>query len=314
MGLSEAVNRLRGEPGTSITVWIQRKGWPEAKPYPLTREEIRLRSVVHADLGQGIGYVKIRNFQGNTADDLEEALTKLGAGGRKLGGLVLDLRDNPGGLLDQAIRVSDRFISDGTLVTTPMVVLVNSGSASASEIVAGALKNLDRALIVGTRSFGKGSVQDDAGARSPGRRAGGGAAGGAGAGQGLLGCAAGHRGPAGGGGARGARHRLGARTRQGRAGADGAAGDRAAGGASGRAAPGGRPGQGAGHRDERGQDDRVARARDLARRDLGHLGARAGVSAASSPGRRRSGRPRSSCRGASPRRATSCGWSCSATT
>jgi carboxyl-terminal processing protease len=181
MGLSEAVNRLRGEPGTSITVWIQRKGWPEAKPYPLTREEIRLRSVVHADLGQGIGYVKIRNFQGNTADDLEEALTKLGAGGRKLGGLVLDLRDNPGGLLDQAIRVSDRFISDGTLVTTvrergkereerhatragtmddvPMVVLVNRGSASASEIVAGALKHDERALVIGTTSFGKGSVQ-----------------------------------------------------------------------------------------------------------------------------------------------------------
>ncbi|MCB9727589.1 MAG: PDZ domain-containing protein [Deltaproteobacteria bacterium] len=181
MALGEAVNRLRGEPGTSIAVWIKRKGWTEAKPYTLTREEIRLRSVVHDDLGQGIGYVKIRNFQGNTADDLEEALTKLMAGGRKLNGLVLDLRDNPGGLLDQAIRVSDRFISDGTLVTTvrergkereerhatragtlddvPMVVLVNRGSASASEIVAGALKHDERALIIGTTSFGKGSVQ-----------------------------------------------------------------------------------------------------------------------------------------------------------
>ncbi|MEZ4265184.1 MAG: MXAN_5808 family serine peptidase [Myxococcota bacterium] len=181
MALSEAVNRLRGEPGTSIVVWVARKGWPDAKPFNLTREEIRLRSVVHADLGQGVGYVKIRNFQGNTADDLEDALTKLTAGGKKLGGLVLDLRNNPGGLLDQAIRVSDRFISDGTLVTTvrergkereerhatragtlddvPMVVLVNRGSASASEIVAGALKHDERALVIGTTSFGKGSVQ-----------------------------------------------------------------------------------------------------------------------------------------------------------
>jgi carboxyl-terminal processing protease len=181
MALGEAVNRLRGEPGTSIVVWVMRKGWPDAKPFNLTREEIRLRSVVHADLGQGVGYVKIRNFQGNTADDLEEALTALTAGGKKLGGLVLDLRNNPGGLLDQAIRVSDRFISDGTLVTTvrergkereerhatrtgtlddvPMVVLINRGSASASEIVAGALKHDERALVIGTTSFGKGSVQ-----------------------------------------------------------------------------------------------------------------------------------------------------------
>lgn len=181
MALGEAVNRLRGEPGTSIIVWIMRKGWPEARPFNLTREEIRLRSVVHADLGQGVGYVKIRNFQGNTADDLEEALTALAAGGKKLAGLVLDLRNNPGGLLDQAIRVSDRFISDGTLVTTvrergkereerhatrtgtlddvPMVVLINRGSASASEIVAGALKHDERALVIGTTSFGKGSVQ-----------------------------------------------------------------------------------------------------------------------------------------------------------
>lgn len=181
MALSEAVNRLRGEPGTTIIMWVMRKGWPEAKPFTLTREEIRLRSVVHAELGQGVGYVKIRNFQGNTADDLEEALTALTAGGKKLTGLVLDLRNNPGGLLDQAIRVSDRFISDGTLVTTvrergkereerhatrtgtlddvPMVVLINRGSASASEIVAGALKHDERALVIGTTSFGKGSVQ-----------------------------------------------------------------------------------------------------------------------------------------------------------
>ncbi|MGM0574841.1 MAG: MXAN_5808 family serine peptidase [Myxococcota bacterium] len=181
MRLNEAVNRLRGEPGTDITIWIERQGWAEPRDFTITREEIRLRSVIHEDLGEGVGYVKIRNFQGTTFDDLQEALEKLQAADGGLKGLVMDLRNNPGGLLDQAIQVSDRFLDRGTIVTTvrergkereerhatragsltdvPMVVLINRGSASASEIVAGALKHNNRALVMGTTSFGKGSVQ-----------------------------------------------------------------------------------------------------------------------------------------------------------
>ena len=181
MPLNDAVNRLRGEPGTPVTIWIDRKGFTAPKSYLITREEIRIRSVDHADLGDGIGYVKIRNFQGNTFDDLNESLSRLSAGAGGLKGLVIDLRENPGGLLEQAIRISDRFLADGTIVTTvrergkereerhatrsgsladlPLVVLLNRGSASASEVVAGALKHNDRAIVLGSTSFGKGSVQ-----------------------------------------------------------------------------------------------------------------------------------------------------------
>jgi carboxyl-terminal processing protease len=182
MPLNDAVNRLRGEPGTEVTVWVRREGQDEPKSYPMVREEIRIKSVDHHPLGQGIGYVHIRNFQGNTAKDLEAALGALTRDGRDpLKGLVIDLRENPGGLLDQAIAVSDRFLDQGVIVTTvregsrereerhatqggsltdlPLIVLINRGSASASEIVAGALKNNDRALLVGSTSYGKGSVQ-----------------------------------------------------------------------------------------------------------------------------------------------------------
>ena len=181
MPLNDAVNRLRGAPGSAITIWVKRAGLSTLKPYQVTREEIRIRSVDERDLGEGIGYVRIRNFQGNTFDDLNAGLTKLANRPGGLKGLVLDLRENPGGLLDQAIKVSDRFLSHGTIVTTvrergrareerhatnantlgdvPVVVLLNRGSASASEIVAGALKHNGRALILGSTSFGKGSVQ-----------------------------------------------------------------------------------------------------------------------------------------------------------
>jgi len=181
MDLDEAVNLLRGEPGSQITLWIRRDGWPVAKPFTLTRREIQIPSVEHQALGHGVGYVVVRGFQESTDQDMEAALEELDKmpGGMK--GLVLDLRDNPGGLLDKAIAISDVFLSSGTIVTTvreggkerdeshatlantradlPLVVLVNKGSASASEIVAGALKRNDRALILGQRSFGKGSVQ-----------------------------------------------------------------------------------------------------------------------------------------------------------
>ncbi|MEO0322014.1 MAG: MXAN_5808 family serine peptidase [Myxococcota bacterium] len=183
MPLSEAVDRLRGAPGSTVNVFISRRRpsgeWSSPRRVQLERAVIRIESVEHRMLADGIGYVSINNFQGNTHEDLRRALADLHRDG--LRGLVLDLRDNPGGLLDQAVRVTDTFLTSGTIVTTasndprqrdekfarqegtepdfPMVVLVNGASASASEIVAGALKNHDRALIVGQRTFGKGSVQ-----------------------------------------------------------------------------------------------------------------------------------------------------------
>ncbi|MBI3178843.1 MAG: PDZ domain-containing protein, partial [Deltaproteobacteria bacterium] len=182
MPIEDAVQRLRGPEGSKVTIWVSRKGWPEAKKFTLTREIIKIESVEGKLLTESIGYVRIKNFQQNTGEDLEAAITKLQKENKTpLKGLVLDLRNNPGGLLEQAIRVSDTFLSSGDIVTTvgygnklrepkraqwsgsdidiPVAVIVNNGSASASEIVAGALKNLDRAIIVGERTFGKGSVQ-----------------------------------------------------------------------------------------------------------------------------------------------------------
>lgn len=181
MALDEAVSRLRGTPGSDVTLQITRDGWAEPHEFKLTREIINIESIAHEKLGDGIGYIAIRNFQGNTHDDLLAALASLRKDG-PIKGLVLDLRNDPGGLLQQAIRVSDTFLSQGTIVTTvgvgsrlreqtsatagntepnyPIVVLVNSGTASASEIVAGALKNHDRAVVIGDDTFGKGSVQN----------------------------------------------------------------------------------------------------------------------------------------------------------
>lgn len=183
MPLDEAVSRLRGPAGTDVTLQITRDGWVEPHEFVLTREIINIESVKHDYLGDGIGYVAIRNFQGNTHDDLLAALTDLRSKSNgQIKGLVLDLRNDPGGLLQQAIRVSDTFLQSGNIVTTvgvgsrlreqtsataantepnyPIVILINSGTASASEIVAGALKAHDRAVIVGDVSFGKGSVQN----------------------------------------------------------------------------------------------------------------------------------------------------------
>lgn len=182
MPLEDAVRRLRGERDSKITIWVVREGeggWTEPKPFQLTREVIKVTSVESRPLDGGVGYIKLKNFQSTT---LEETVTALEGFKQKraIKGLVLDLRGNPGGLLDQAVKIADLFITDGTLVATvgasegreerkaagpgtepgyPIVVLVNGSSASASEILAGALKNLDRALIVGQQTFGKGSVQ-----------------------------------------------------------------------------------------------------------------------------------------------------------
>ncbi len=183
MGLNEAVSHLRGAPGTKVTAWIHRDGpdgWPASRPFELTREVIHVASVEHRLMEGAIGYVRLKQFQQNTTSDLQAALADMKKSG-ELKGLVLDLRGNPGGLLDQAAKVVDVFVNDGPIVATvgnpsegreekvaheentepgyPLAVLVNGSSASASEIVTGALKNHDRAVIIGETTFGKGSVQ-----------------------------------------------------------------------------------------------------------------------------------------------------------
>jgi carboxyl-terminal processing protease len=180
MQLVDAVKRMRGKPGTKVTISIVREGWAEPKDFDIVREQIRVQSVRMVEMGEGIEYVKLRQFQEQSPQDLDAALDKLRKNGMK--GLILDLRNNPGGLLTAAVEVSEKFIDDGKLVVytegrvrnqnmrfsahakrgysqMPMVVLVNQGSASASEIVAGALQDWGRATIVGTQTFGKGSVQ-----------------------------------------------------------------------------------------------------------------------------------------------------------
>ena len=180
MQLPDAVKRMRGKPGTKVTITVVREGWTEPKDFDITREQIRVQSVRSADLGGGVAYVKLRQFQEQSPGDMAAALEKASKTGMKA--LVLDLRNNPGGLLTAAVEVTEEFIDDGKLVvytegrvrnqnmrfsahakksypTLPMVVLVNQGSASASEIVAGALQDWGRAIVVGTQTFGKGSVQ-----------------------------------------------------------------------------------------------------------------------------------------------------------
>jgi carboxyl-terminal processing protease len=181
MMINDAVSRLRGEPETKVEIWVRHANEPDsaARKIVLKRAIIQTQTVDARMLKNNVGYVRLYgNFAGNSDEELRKALDDLKQKGMKA--LVFDLRGNPGGLLDQAIKVADEFVDSGTIVTTvgyankqreekraspgnqphvPMAVLVNRGSASASEIVAGALKNLDRAVIVGTRTFGKGSVQ-----------------------------------------------------------------------------------------------------------------------------------------------------------
>ncbi len=179
MSLSDAVTLLRGDPGTSVTVHVLRKEWGESRAIVIVRAIVKVESVESHLLPGRVGYVQIKDFQGNTSQDIGERLAGFAAKGVR--GLVLDLRDCPGGLLEASIEVSDLFLKSGVIVTTagqgpadrdvrrakesgaepgyPLVVLVNRGSASASEILAGALKNHGRALLIGERTFGKGSVQ-----------------------------------------------------------------------------------------------------------------------------------------------------------
>jgi carboxyl-terminal processing protease len=180
MQLADAVKRMRGKPGTPVTITVVREGWAEPKDFPIVREQIRIQSVRAYELENGIGYIRLRQFQEQTPTDLEGAIDKLTKSGAKA--LILDLRNNPGGLLTASVEVTEKFVEDGKLVvytegrvrnqnmrftahgkhpftTLPMVILVNQGSASASEIVAGALQDYGRAIVVGTQTFGKGSVQ-----------------------------------------------------------------------------------------------------------------------------------------------------------
>lgn len=182
MTLNDAVKMMRGQPGTKIDLLIVREGKDKPFKVTLTRDVIKVQSVKSRMLEPGYGYLRISSFQAKTTDALIEALNKLKADNKQnLRGVILDLRNNPGGVLNAAVGVSDAFLNDGKIVYTegrvedakmeykanagdeldgaPIVVLVNQGSASASEIVSGALQDHKRALIVGQKTFGKGSVQ-----------------------------------------------------------------------------------------------------------------------------------------------------------
>lgn len=175
---NQVLDRMRGRPGTVLTLLIKRKDTPEPLKFELKREIIKIKSVRGKRLSPSISHVRITSFQEESHDELKDYLKKVEG---NLDGLVLDLRDNPGGLLDQSVKIVDLFVESGIIVSTvgrdpkkverefavkrgtfadfPIVVLVNGGSASASEIVAGALQDHERALIMGEQTFGKGSVQ-----------------------------------------------------------------------------------------------------------------------------------------------------------
>ena len=185
-GMKDTIDRLRGNAGTLVQIRVRREGFDDPLDFRLTRQKIQLASVRGELLDQSIGYLRLSQFNETTPDEASRAIRSLiedaeTNAGNVLSGLVLDLRNNPGGILDSAVGVSDLFLDDGVIVSargrTPesrftrmassgdvldgaaVVVLVNGGSASAAEIVAGALQDHDRATIVGTRTFGKGLVQ-----------------------------------------------------------------------------------------------------------------------------------------------------------
>jgi len=178
--LMEAVNLMRGPVGTSIEITVRRKGLKKAKIFKIIREIIEIKSVISKLIDNKVGYLRLRSFNQNSSDQLKEEISKIEKN-KKLVGYILDLRNNPGGLLAQAIEVSNFFLDDGEIVSTkgrknkenrkffakkgdkikgkPLIVLINNGSASASEIVAGALQDQKRAVLLGETTFGKGSVQ-----------------------------------------------------------------------------------------------------------------------------------------------------------
>jgi len=184
MTITDSVKRMRGPKGSKVVLTIMRDGFERPKEFTLIRDIIQVKSVKFRMLDNGYGYIRVAQFQERSDEDVAKALKSLVEEnkGKQLSGLVLDLRNDPGGLLDQAVRISDHFIENGKLIVYtqgrdkesqmqfnassrakepgyPIVVLINGGSASASEIVAGALQDHQRAIIMGTQSFGKGSVQ-----------------------------------------------------------------------------------------------------------------------------------------------------------
>lgn len=178
--LPNAVKQMRGPQGTKVTVTIMRDGWKKFKDFTITRDKIKVHSVKKETLEPGYAYLRVVNFQDKTEEDLQKAVQDLG-GEENVKGVILDLRSNPGGLLDEAVKVSDLFVDQGMIVYTDgkakdqqierratttskkykfkVAALINEGSASASEIVAGALQDHDRGLVLGAKSFGKASVQ-----------------------------------------------------------------------------------------------------------------------------------------------------------
>ena len=178
--LMEAVNLMRGPVGTSIEITIRRKSLKKAKIFKITREIIEIKSVISKLVDNKVGYLRLRAFNENSSNQLKKEIAKIEKN-KKLVGYILDLRNNPGGLLSQAIKISDFFLDDGEIVSTkgrknrenrkffakkgdkingkPLIVLINNGSASAAEIVAGALQDQKRAVLLGETTFGKGSVQ-----------------------------------------------------------------------------------------------------------------------------------------------------------
>ncbi len=181
MNLMQAVKKMRGPKGSKINISVKREGVPDLLNFTLVRDTIRIQSVRSRTLEEGYGYIRVAQFQERSDQDVQKALDKMKSEKGGIKGLVLDLRNDPGGLLTQAVKVSDLFLDSGLIVYTdgrlesqkqkyfahkegswtgfPMVVLVNGGSASASEIVAGALQDHKRAIVLGTKSFGKASVQ-----------------------------------------------------------------------------------------------------------------------------------------------------------
>ncbi len=184
MGLVDVVKLIRGQKGKGVTLTVMREGFTAPRDFVVVRDVIQVKSVKYRLLEGGYGYIRLVQFQEKTTKDLDNAINELEKANKDkpLKGILLDLRNNPGGLLEQAVDVSDKFLSDGLIVYIegrqreenkmkfyatkksadylgPLVILVNEGSASASEIVAGAMQDYRRAIIVGTKSFGKGSVQ-----------------------------------------------------------------------------------------------------------------------------------------------------------
>lgn len=182
LGLEDAVKKMRGPKGTTVKLYIHRKGRKDLLPVSIVRDVIKVKSVRYRSLDSNYGYIRLAQFQDNSSNEFYSALEKLsGKDGKQLKGLIVDVRNNPGGLLNEAIRIADLFLKEGVVVYTegrlesqkqkyyahddsnepeyPIILLVNEGSASASEIIAGALQDHKRALILGKQTFGKGSVQ-----------------------------------------------------------------------------------------------------------------------------------------------------------